>query len=912
MGRITTNVGLLSGIPTKEIIDQLIAVQSGRLTTINNEIGRNTQIQTALNTVSARVLSLQAAAGSLGNSSVINAKSATSSNDSVLKVSASVSAALGSFSFRVLSLAATQQVVSTGVVDADTTPIGAGTISIKNGGFVDETLSLSLLNGGAGVSRGKVRLTDAEGKTAVVDFSTARTVNDVLEAINNATSVDVQASVSGDAFVLTDMSGGGGDVEIEEVGLGSTAADLGLLAGTLSGGGSKLTGASVVRVGSISLSALNDGLGVRDVAELDDFRIDLRDGATSIGVDISSAKTVAEVIDLINNDDENSGALVASLAADGLRIVLDDSSGVGALSVTDLNGGRAGYDLGLTQIVDTGGSLSGGRLIGSLAGPLLRNINGGSGIAALEEIRITDRTGAAADIDLSGAETLDDVISAINAANIAVTASINRPANGIEIQDTSGATASDLIVADLGGSTFAADLNLAGSYAADSASTGDVNFRFVSHNTSLDQLNGGKPIVRGIMRISDSNGMVTTIDLASVDGKKIQSVGQLLEKINSGTANVTARINDTGDGILIVNNAAGSQNVSVTDSTGAAAKAIGILGSAAAQINGSLKKEIVVSATDTLNDVLASIKASGAPVTASIINDGAGVNPFHLLITSANAGRAGRVLIDTGTVGIGLSTITAGADALLQYGSAANSAASLLVSSSSNTFSNILDGVTLTATGVSDQTINVSVSNDTSQIKTSISAFVANFNTTRTAIQDATFFDPETETRGILQGDLTVRRLEIALFDMVSKNYGAATSGVRNLADLGLRLKDGRLLFDEAAFDTRYSADPANTIALFEKTQGGAAKAMEDILKAFTSAVDGTITTRTRSLDDQNSSLEDQVDRLTLRLEQQRIRLEDQFIQMEMAIAKVNSLEGTLTQLQQLAEFAQSVGSKKK
>jgi hypothetical protein len=33
---------------------------------------------------------------------------------------------------------------------------------------------------------------------------------------------------------------------------------------------------------------------------------------------------------------------------------------------------------------------------------------------------------------------------------------------------------------------------------------------------------------------------------------------------------------------------------------------------------------------------------------------------------------------------------------------------------------------------------------------------------------------------------------------------------------------------------------------------------------------------------------------------------------MEIAIAKISSLEGTITQLQQLASFAQSVGSNKK
>ncbi|MCG8583708.1 MAG: flagellar filament capping protein FliD [Pirellulales bacterium] len=908
MGRITSSVGLVSGIPTQDIIDQLIGLQAGRKTTVDNQIAQNTQVQTALSTVSAQLLGLQSSAAAFGSSSVIDAKSATSSDSTVLGVTASESAQFGSFAFRVLGLATTQQLLSDGVADTDVSPVGAGTISIKSGGFVDETASLTLLNGGSGIARGEIRVTDADGKSAIVDLSNARTVADVVDAINSTSAVDILASVTDDAFVLTDQSGGAGSVSVDEVNLGSTAADLGLATGTLSGGGSILTGSDVVSVGDLTLSALNDGLGVRHVEGLDDFRIDLRDGTTSLNIDVSSATTLSDVVDLINNHEDNGGLLTASIAADGKRIELNDTSGGGTLSITALNASDAAYDLGLGSIVDGGGLLSGGRIVSGLSGPLLRNINGGAGISELGTIRITDRSGASADIDLSGVETLNGAIDAINASGIDVSARINDAANGILIEDTSGSTASDLIIADLATGTFAADLNFAGSYSTDSAGTGDVNHRFISHNTSLDDLNGGQAIFRGRIQITDSFGVSSEIDLTAAAGNNIETVGDLIDAIHSGSANVSARINDTGDGLLLVDNAGGQQAISVSDLSGGAAEAIGIAGTGDGQIDGALRYDIEVTDTDTLDDVLEKLQQSGAPLSASVINDGSGVNPFHLLVVSDRSGSAGRLLIDTGTVGIDLNTVTEGRDAVLEFGGAASSGASLLVTSSDNTFDDVLDGVTLTATGISDQQVTVNIGRNSAPLADAINTFVENFNAVRATIEDVTFFDSETETRGILQGNSTVRNIENVLFDIVGRVFGEGAGDIRRLTDLGLTLNNGRLEFDQSVLETQLAADPEGVKSFFDTTQFGAADKIEDLLDSFTSVVDGSITNQVNSINEQNAELEEQSELLAFRLEQERLRLEQQFVQMEIAIARVQSLESTLTQLAQLADSAQSNG----
>src|SRR3970282_726960 len=86
------------------------------------------------------------------------------------------------------------------------------------------------LNGGQGVAAGKIRITDRAGNSADVDLRTARSVDDVLRAINNNADVEVPAEATGDQFRRTDTSGGSGNLRVQEVGTGTTAAGLGLSA----------------------------------------------------------------------------------------------------------------------------------------------------------------------------------------------------------------------------------------------------------------------------------------------------------------------------------------------------------------------------------------------------------------------------------------------------------------------------------------------------------------------------------------------------------------------------------------------------------------------------------------------------------------------------------------------------------
>ncbi|MEM9658750.1 MAG: flagellar cap protein FliD N-terminal domain-containing protein, partial [Planctomycetota bacterium] len=281
MSRITSGIGLVTGIQIEDTVDQLMAVSARPRDLLATRTEGLQNEQLAIDTLSSRVLSLQFATRKLASPSVYQAKTVASSAPEALAASlvTGASPANGSYQFLPVQLASAQQWVSQRFEDADEIGSG-GEFSFGFGGFVDAAVSLDQLNGGAGVRRGAIRITDRSGGAADIDLSLAQTVDDVVEAINAHGDVQLIAAVDGDRFTLTDQSGGGGAIAVNEVAGGSTAADLGLAG--IDTPDAVASGADVLALhADVRLSSLRDGRGVYftdDVDEVDDLQVTLADG----------------------------------------------------------------------------------------------------------------------------------------------------------------------------------------------------------------------------------------------------------------------------------------------------------------------------------------------------------------------------------------------------------------------------------------------------------------------------------------------------------------------------------------------------------------------------------------------------------------------------------------------------------
>lgn len=291
----------------------------------------------------------------------------------------------------------------------------------------------------------------------------------------------------------------------------------------------------------------------------------------------------------------------------------------------------------------TGAVTSGFDLNPAVAGDTrLRELNNGEGVRR-GSILVSDGVNAET-IDLSQADTLQDVMDAINSnAVLDVTAAINDDQNGLKLTGGAGTT---LSVIDLPGGFAARDLGIHQQAAlpADVEIVGTDLSRQLSGQVRLSQLNGGTGLDLSGLRIR-VGGETATVDLAAVE-----TVEDLINAVNFCGVPVTASIDATNRTLTIANTVA-SDSMSIGENLGLTATQLGIRtmtsGTQLSDLNGGLGVSTIAGADDirismrdgtsfdvdlsscvTLNDVLNTINSAvgnGGKVSAYFTNEGNGI-----------------------------------------------------------------------------------------------------------------------------------------------------------------------------------------------------------------------------------------------------------------------------------------------
>lgn len=897
MGRIQSSVGLVTGIPIQETVDQLIALQAvprDRLTARQAVLKAQ---QAAITDLTAAVLGVQFAARRLKNLSVFQQKSVASSNSNLLTGTATSTVAAGQYQFVPVRQTQTHHALSSGLASRDQA-LGGGTVSFRFGGHVDQAVGLADLNGGNGVAGGKIRITDRNGESAVIDLRYAQTIDDVLAAINSADEIEIEAVTSGDSLRLIDESGGAGNLRVQEVNGGTTAADLGLSG--INVAANEATGGDLVELfAGFDLARLNDDNGLSLQDELPDLEISFRDNSAALSIDLNppdedALQTLGDVIDRINAADP--ARLQASISADGKRIELTDltTNGGGTFAVTSPLGGSTAAELGLTGAAN-GDSITGRRLVSSLKTTLLGTLGGGDGLGTLGQISLTDRSGASATVNVAAAETLDDVIDAINAAGIGVRAQVNSARNGLEIVDTTGATASNLIVADGDGTNTATKLGLAASVAADRINGGSLQRQVVSRSTLLSSYNGGRGVANGSFLITDSSGQSAAVNLAVLQPK---TVGDVIDAVNSLAIGVTASINDAGDGILLTDTAGGLDKLTVADvGTSRAALDLHLAGEAAATtIDGTTTVSITLDAEDSLDDLVAKINDLDAGAAASVLSDHSGSLRHHLSLVSRVGGKAGELLIDGSGLGLSFRDIAAAQDALVQIGVGAFGGQ--LVSSATNSFDEILPGLDITLQGQSLDPVTLTINASIDSAAGAVQTFVDQYNKLRDKLGTYTSFNEANGTKGTLFGSSETLRLDSDLSRTVTGQF-FGVGGVQSLSELGVSIDEsGKLSFDKTKLTERYNDDPEGVELFFtDETRGFAAK-VDALIERLAGPQNSALVGRAGSLQTQIEDTAERIDGMTARLERSRERLLMQFFHVEEVVSRLRNNLSAIASIQ--------------
>lgn len=905
MGRIQSSVGLVTGIQIEETVNKLMEIAAQpRDTLAVRRKGFEAQ-QAAVTDLTALVLGVQLAIRRLKPADLFRQKSVTSSNSSLLTATAGAGAAAGQYQLTPARKSSSHQLFSSGLASRDQ-PLGAGEFTVRFGGHVDQAISLDDLNGGAGVARGKIKLTDRAGGTAVIDLRFAQTIDDVVAAINAADDVEITASVSGDRLKLVDTSGGSGFLKVQEVSGGTTAAGLGLAAINVQA--NEAVGTDIVSLfNGLELSRLNDGNGLSLRAGMPDLEVTFRNGSAALSIDLNptgpaAPTTLGEIITKINAADPT--RLQAAISGDGDRIVLTDlTAGAGTFAVTSPFQGTVARELGLTTTA-AGGTITGSRILSGLKSTLLTTLGGGAGLGTLGQILLTDRSGSFATVGLSGAETLDDVLETINSAGLGLKAQYNPARNGLQIVDTTGLTTNNLIIANADATNTATKLGIAANVAATQINSGSLDRQVVSRSTLLSSYNAGRGVAAGSFLITDSAGAAAAINLASLNAK---TIGEVIDAINALTIGVEAKLNDAGDGIALVNTAGGGGRLQVSEvGTGKAAADLRILGVAkdvtinnqtTQVIDGSTTYRIVLDADDTLNDLASRLNAANGNFSASIISQTTGSLRHHLSLSSGISGNAGELLVDGTALGMSFQETAPAQDAILQLGTGP---AATLLSSATNVFDEVLTGVDVTLTGQSTDAVTLTIAETADAASGALQTFVDNFNKLREKLDSYNFFSPEQGTKGVLFGSSESLRLDSDLSRLLTGRY-FGLGEVESLAELGISIDDkGKLSFDKAKFQTRYDADPAAVEKFFtDETLGFAGKAdamIERLVGRDNSVLVNRATALSRILEDNAARIAAQDDRLA----RQRERLLMDFFRIEQIVSRIRNNLTAINQIQAL------------
>lgn len=840
MGTITTGTGLISGLDSKSIIDQLIAIEGKQKDLVQAKVDQANAQKTAFLNLTTSLTGLQITSQSIAKPSFFQNATVTSSNEDVMTATASPGAAVGSYQFRVARLVQSEQLVSSSFGDPAKSLVGAGKLTVElGGGQLTKQNYLNDLRGGEGISRGQFRVTDRAGNNAVIDLGDAVTLDDVVKKFNTAVDISVKASIVNGKLTLTDNTGSTtGNLIVTDLADGQSAAQLGI-AGTSTTG--TVTGAALAFVGrDTSLASLNDGTGVGNPPR-SDFRINLKNN-THVDIDLRDATTLGDVIDQINT--QSNGKVTADFNATktGLKIV-DNTFGGGAFSTAPLNGTTTAADLGLAGTA-TGNTISGEPVVGAVGTVLLKSLNGGAGLT-LGTLDVQGRNGSDSSIDLSAAKTVQDVLDTINNSGAGVTAAINASGNGLQLTDTTGGTG-DLVLSGSAATT----LGFAGTFKTDTPIVNGANLqrKWASNSTTLASYNGGKGVSPGEFQITAADGTSQTIE---IDEDTDITLGDVIAKINTAfKGKVVAGINATGDGLALTDASGGGGTLVVKDKGSSTAANLNIVGKATGLVlDGTMEKTIDITATDTLQAVQKKITDLNWGLTATVINDGSGAASNRLSLNATNAGLAGQVTFDAGQTKLGMRTLVNAQDAAVFVGSA-GAGEPLLITSSKNTVSNAVKGVTLNLTSVSADPVTLSVTNDVTNVTDALKGFVESYNTLVDKLETYTSFrvdndtsddnvtrdengnpvDPNAGTRtettsdgttyrkGILLGDYSVGQIQDQLSAMI-QTIVPQGGKYRILSSIGMGVDDsGKLTFDEDKFNQAYADDPQGVKNLFTST----------------------------------------------------------------------------------------------
>lgn len=342
-----------------------------------------------------------------------------------------------------------------------------------------------------------------------------------------------------------------------------------------------------------------------------------------------------------------------------------------------------------------------------------------------------------------------------------------------------------------------------------------------------------------------------------------------------------------------------------------------------AKPNGVTSYDLDISASDTLEKVVAKInghKDLSKTVIASIITDATGKQ--QLMVRSRETGTDSQFAVSfgagvvtqaefdadssVGAVG-SLKPLAAGELQNFASGFATTQQAKnaeiflngVALESTSNTFAETIPGLSISVSAKGESLLTLTQDKDA--VQASIQKFVDAYNALNDLLTQSTKYTEETKQAGVLQGDSSTVSLQNALRMLTQNVVGNASGALNRLSDAGIQmLQGGKLSVNSTKLATALGDVDALKSMFAAKAEGLEQGGIAVRFKSFTDqllAYEGTLNSKTDSLEDQLKRNSSEIDKVEKRAETVEERLRKQYTALDVKMASLGSLSSYVEQM---------------
>ncbi len=310
------------------------------------------------------------------------------------------------------------------------------------------------------------------------------------------------------------------------------------------------------------------------------------------------------------------------------------------------------------------------------------------------------------------------------------------------------------------------------------------------------------------------------------------------------------------------------------------------------------------SSNNTLQGIAAAINAKNTGLQATVLDTGTGAQPYQLVLTATDTGTANNFVLGAdanATAGLVALASEINGNVIVAAADARATIDGLTVTRSSNVFSDVIPGLTLTLNkptnspttpGLPQNQTRITVATDASATADKIKKFVDAYNDVVDFIEGQNVVSQDGEARNPLFGDFTLRAIRSTLRSIVGSvvDNGDGDDAYDQLSLVGVTSDAvGRLSFNQPEFEEALNADATSVRDLFTFDTAGIAERLYKAIDDFTDTAGGIIKVRTNSFDDQIRRADRQIEEKELRLEQFEDQQRERFAALETLMSQLQS-----------------------